>query len=178
MSERDLKALREEWYARARASGFQDIESPSGQFIRGGSGYTPGTYNHLRPVHLERARAFLLVHAFRGTFERQVWELHAGGTSNRQIARELGCNRKRVDPVIRRLTAAMEEREKRPRRGRPMDPEAIRRDGVTLTVRLSRAATMALDHLRSVCAPVGSLVRDALVESARRIPARPKTGGQ
>lgn len=167
MNRTAFEKLQRDWYSRARAAGFHDIEAPSGMIAR-------RRIRTDRAQELDAARAFLYTHEFRDDFDRRLWELHADGFSNRSIARKMGTYRKRVDRAAARLTALMLERARpRRKRGRPREMDSMRADGVTLTVRLSRGAAQALDHLRQVLrVPVGALVRMTLLEAARAIPAR------
>lgn len=172
----DFQRLKDEWYLKARESGFSDIESPSGDIARRA---VPET-RLAEVAELEAARAFLHSHTFADDFERRVWELHAEGASNRAIQRLLKLGtRKRVDAAILRLTATMRGEAGR-RKGRPRDPDSLRGEGVGLFVRLSQAHLLAVDRIRVFlgCTPPEA-ARRALLEYARKVSSGyPKRRGQ
>lgn len=140
----DFQRLKDEWYAKARATGFSDIESPSGDIARRS---VPET--RLSEVaELAAARDFLFTYTFADAFERRVWELHAEGASNRAIQRLLGLStRKRIDKVIHRLTVAMLGCPAKVRRGRRPDPHSLRAEALQVTAYLLPSHRLALDHI-------------------------------
>lgn len=175
--------MRDSWYARAdalaRARGDRDIETPRGD-LRGGRRILE-LAQRVEDGSVAAAvakRAFLHQHAFASDFARRVWEMHVEHVSNREIARHLAVNRKTIDRHMRRLLLAFERRDA-PRRGRPRNPESLRSEGVRLSVRLSRTAAQALDHIR-VALGIGEqdAVRLALQAAARDIMVGPKFAGR
>lgn len=177
------QALVAEWYrkadALARQRGDRDIETPAGD-LRGngrkieGVGVGAAEYH----AHCEEdgsfelateKRRFLHSHRFANSEERAIWELHVDGFTARAIARQRGLAKTRVQRRLARLLAAFERRAT-PRPGRPRDPNSLRSEGVRLHVRLSAAATLALDHIRTRL-KVGQheAIRLALVAAARGI---------
>lgn len=163
-----------DWRERLRADGeFRDIESPAGVIAHRAS-------NWERTAYLEQARSHLWEHGWSDQQHRQIWELHADGATEREIARavlgsESGGARRRVDAVIERHKALMLGRPKR-RRGRPRED-----DGVTLGLRLRGAVADALYHLAEALSaragrPVSAYdaARMAIVACARDISASGK----
>lgn len=163
----DLQRLKDEWYARARASGFVDIESPSGDIARRS---VPET-RLAEVAELEAARAFLHTHTFATPFEREVWDLHAHGASNRGIQRLLKLTtRKRIDKVIARLTTLMLGAPVKRRRGRRPDADSLRAEALQVTALLMPAHRLALDHIRvELKVSAAEAIRRGLMELRNRI---------
>lgn len=173
----DFQRLKEQWYARVRATGFRDIESPTGIIPRRSAPAARAG----EIAHLEAARAFLETHRFASHWEKRVWELHADGISNRQIARLLRNGRKRVEAALARLTAAMEGRAAQGRRrpGRPADPDGFRAEGMQVKALLLPAHAAALDHIRTVLqVSEAEAVRRGLMELRKRISRDTERRGQ
>jgi hypothetical protein len=166
MTREQFKRLEAEWNARLRADGFQDIEAPSGVIERRETkAASPAKLRRLAQLEQDREATPRL--RFGEPWERKAWELHCDGVSNREIARKMCLYRKLVNQAFWRLR----DQVLRPRRGPKRDESSMRHDGVNLTVRLTRDAALALDHVRQVL-NVGDLVRGHLIEVARKIPIR------
>lgn len=165
MTPAQLKRLEREWAAKLRADGFVDIEAPSGM-IQSWDVRSDGNMQDVAALAEDRARGEAL--RFTTQFERAVWELHVEGLSNRAIAARLCVYRKLVNQTMWALKARMERRRPGPKR----NPEAIRHDGVNLTVRLTREAALAADLLRAAGIEPSTVVRAALLDVARKTPTR------
>ena len=181
-------ALVEEWYrkadALARQRGDRDVETPRGD-LRGNGRKIEGRGVGQVEFHtfceedgsFELAlakRRWLHSHPFASQQDRAIWELHCDGVSGREIARRLRINAMVPKRTLRRLIVVFERRDDR-RRGRPKDPASLRSEDMTLRVRLSQRAALALDHLRTVLGvPSDSeATRIALEEMARRLSVAP-----
>jgi hypothetical protein len=165
MTPAQLKALEREWAAKLRADGFQDIESPSGM-VQSWDARSDGNLQDTAALAEDRRRGEAL--RFSSEFERRVWAAHLEGLSNRAIAKRLCVYRKLVDQTMWALRGRLERRKPGPKR----NPDAIRHDGVNLTVRLTRDAALAVDHLRAVGIEPGEVIRAAVLELARKTPVR------
>lgn len=185
MKRADFEALQDEWNARLRASGFRDIESPSGDIEqRHLKASTRLKMDAGASEYMDAARAFLYTHTFRNEHDRRTWELHVEGETNRAIARTLktegipGGYRKRVDLTIDRLRDAMlAQRAGKRRRGRPRDPGGLRAEGSVAHAMLFPIHVLALDHIRTqLQVSAAEAVRRALLMTARNIAKREKTG--
>lgn len=165
MTPAQLKALEREWAAKLRADGFQDIESPSG-IVQSWDARSDGNLQDTAALAEDRARGEQL--RFASNFERAVWELHLEGMSNRAIAERLAVYRKLVNQTMWALRGRLERRRPGPKR----NPDAIRHDGVNLTVRLTRDAALAVDHLRESGIEPAEVVRAAVLAVARKTSAR------
>lgn len=166
MTEAQFRKLEREWAAKLRAGGFRDIESPSGM-IQSTDSRSDGSLQDLAALAEDRARGE--GHRFASPFDAQVWRLHVDGVSNRAIAKQLCVYRKLVDQAMWRLKGQMGRRKPGPKR----NPEAMRHDGVNLTVRLTRDVALAADHLRAVLdVSMGEVVRAGILELARKTPMR------
>lgn len=121
MQQRKGKAflkLQAEWYLKIKQSGFEDIEdvkSPN-EFIKVWHSsyfqtrYSPNEFEEKREYY-DRARAFLedqmqgLEYILFGKqLERTIWELHSEGLSLREIAREVGVNKDKVQNIVKRVS--------------------------------------------------------------------------
>lgn len=120
-----FRKLQREWYAKARASGFEDLEGPTGEgplsdrgnlhpitedraaYQRLGFRIEDGT------AYTEWAESVLHSVSFRSQQERDVWRLHASGLSEvdigtaltiarRSVRRHLTNTRERVSEVSRK----------------------------------------------------------------------------
>jgi len=192
----EFERLRRDWYERAhalaRSRGERDIETPPvvrGDGTVGRGGQFRGIAN--RPIELppeaasdiEAAasaelaakRRFLETHRFASGFERAVWAGHCDGLSARAMAGQVGRrDRKSIDRAMGRLLAAFRATSRRPAH-RPRDPHSLRSEGMTYCLRLSPAAALAMDHLREflVDESPAEIMRRALVETAKKVPAYP-----
>ena len=89
---KEFKALQDEWYKKAKDSGFQEIEYGDGS-IRN---CRPRTITNLDPV-LRQAKEeyyimayhFLHEHKFKSNLEQVIWEYHTEGISIRNIVKTL-----------------------------------------------------------------------------------------
>lgn len=175
MNRAAFEKLTRDWTAKLRDSGFRDIEAPGGMI----SQRQPVASRVEDVAGLEAARAFLHAHEFASEWDREVWEMHTDGVSNRGIQRRLKLGtRKRVDATIARLTAVMNGQELRGR-GRPRDPDGFRAEGMKLTVRLLPAHVEALGQMRAVFGVGPSeLIRRGLLLLGRKTNAvRPEMWG-
>lgn len=111
----DFLRLRDTWYERLEASGFEDIEKhlsktpntllkqfAAFQFNE----HDPDTYA-AKQNYFYLAAHFLSSHSFEKEEHRQVWELHAAGLSFRRIAQALSTSKDRVELIVNKLKAQM-----------------------------------------------------------------------
>lgn len=90
----DLKTLQDEWYARLKAEGFNDIEDTNSprQMLKSWHStlfihrFDKERFN-ARQQYFEMATHFLHSFKFASALERHIWELHADGKSLREIAK-------------------------------------------------------------------------------------------
>lgn len=183
--------MRREWYAKAdalaRSRGERDIETPpairpdgsvtQGGQIRGGNRLlelppeAAGEMAEAAQAKLEAKLAFLESHAFASAFERRVWACHCKGMSARSMAGRVGrLDRKSIDRAMQRLTAAFEATKGKKKPGRPRRRDSLRSEGMRYELRLTPAAALALDHIRTflVAESPADIIRRALVETAKR----------
>jgi hypothetical protein len=99
-SRRPPRKLAAQWNARLRASGFEDLEGPSGALSDRGNLHpvTETEDAHVELAHriefgaeyYRWAQAMLHTYRFRNPMERRIWERHASGEGLQQAANELG----------------------------------------------------------------------------------------
>lgn len=163
------RGLQDEWAQRLRASGFKDIEAPSGLIQRRTVSATAEANSAREEEYFAKAEAFLAAHRFANQLERLIWEQHAQRKGRRVVATTLGIYPKKVDAVVARLKAIME----RPKRGAPRGHrhDSYRSEGMTLVLRLRPAHRAALDRLVALLGVESSseAARQALMFAARRI---------
>lgn len=118
MTNQKFKALQDKWYAKAKASGYEDIEYPNGS-IR-----NAGIRNYaVEPVHREAVESyyrmathFLNEHKFESEFDKIVWEYHSNGLSNRNISKVLSTtiakkpSREIIRKVVKKLSTVMKQK--------------------------------------------------------------------
>lgn len=167
MTDAAFKKLQAQWYAAARADGFQDIESPSGAVPSVLShGVSPARTKVLAQLEQDRDATERLARL--SPFEQRVWALHLDGVSNRGIARQLCVYRKLINETIWKLKARAKP-ERRSRR----QPDSMRSHGVALLVRLGPSHVEALDHVRTLLNINGpEALRAGIVEFAKRISSK------
>jgi hypothetical protein len=98
MNKKDFKKLQDEWYKKAKESGFKDIETtlPDGSSSNltksaiGAQGrkYTEA-YIEAGQTYYSNASKFLWDNDWSNEIERKIWELHANGRSYRFIREAL-----------------------------------------------------------------------------------------
>lgn len=92
-----LRSLQREWYAKAKASGFEDAEDTaradrplkhwhSTRFLK----QTRPMRREATETYYEMCRAIIHTFPFKTPRHRKIWELHSEGKSRRDIAREVG----------------------------------------------------------------------------------------
>lgn len=112
-------ALRREWAARLKASGFVELELPSGDLPaehRLGEATRRDPNGHLRAgekaEYYEWALAALKTHRFASKLERCIWTHHANRQHYKHISDMLGVISYRgVDQAVKRISGAIKERQ-------------------------------------------------------------------
>lgn len=103
--------LQREWYAKAKASGFEDIETGSdGQgLLKTDKRIEPGRGDEYQASadYYRRAGVFLHHRARWEPGEREAWALHAGGVGMNEIARQVHRGNTWVHATLNRLRAEM-----------------------------------------------------------------------
>ena len=164
-----------------REAGFVDLETAEGELppIIREKGQIDrdrlerGYYRDLEEYY-RLAGQWLHEHPFRNDTERRIWELHAEGASVTRIFRVLRAMdqrvyRKLVEVVIVRVRSTMLGQERR-RRGRPVESESLRSEGMAINLRLTRDAALALDYTRThMRVSASEAIRRALILVAREL---------
>lgn len=108
------KALRDEWYAKLKQSGFDDIEdvnSPREMLKQWHSIWFHTTSDplHFKCKHryFRMAEQFLNNFRFRSHIEKKIWSLHVEGLSLREIGSEVGLNKDKVNKIVLRFKKTM-----------------------------------------------------------------------
>ncbi len=120
----DLKALQKIWYQKLKESGFDDIEDTSSkrEYLKNWEStyfyrrYDPMSFE-MKQEYYRQANLFLNEYKFewiRGSsiinwMEKEIWRLHADGSSIRDIELALGLNRNKVHLIIKKLVAIMKK---------------------------------------------------------------------
>lgn len=115
--DKKLLKLRNEWYAKLKKAGFDDIEyAPKNSLTYPGS-IRPGQPNNLyvdlafkwrdSEQYYRAAGHFLYDYQFDSIKDRRVWELHSQGLSLRKIESELGFSFYVVQKIVKRLKTEM-----------------------------------------------------------------------
>jgi hypothetical protein len=95
-----FKALQDEWYAKLKKKGFEDIEdtdSPQ-QYLKSWHSqyfqvkYTATTFE-AKQEYYQMALSFLNDHRFANRKEKEIWKLHTDGLSLRKIASTLNAKK-------------------------------------------------------------------------------------
>lgn len=118
MAAKPPKALQDEWDAKLKASGFEDIEdrdSPREMLKSWHSTIFINKFDSARfaakQKYFEMVTHFLNAHTFTSDLEHQVWLLHSEGKSLREIARETGkVSKDGALKIIRKLLIEMRDR--------------------------------------------------------------------
>lgn len=101
----ELQRLTEEWYAKLKASGFDDIEATGGHIMK-------GTFNHTRlnpervsmiSNHYRLASHFLHDHKWDDETQRHIWKLYCEGVVCRKIAQTIGIHYVKVHRLIKAI---------------------------------------------------------------------------
>lgn len=144
-------ALKREWYARLKASGFEDIETGDEHdgLLKTDKRFQDGheSVDAAQAEYYRLASVFLHEHRFANVRERRIWEAHAGGIPMREIAKRCRTYVRLVHATVNTLRALMLA-EPSTRKGRPRVPGG--RSSATawkLQVRLTDAETEALHWL-------------------------------
>jgi hypothetical protein len=105
-----LTALQREWYAKLKASGFEDIETggedgllKTDKRIEDGR----GDEYQASAEYYRRAGRFLHARRWEDVTERRIWELHAAGMGMNEIARSERHGNTKVHATVNRLRAEM-----------------------------------------------------------------------
>lgn len=114
-SRSELKAAQKIWYAKLKASGFEDIENEKGHIKKESSFFTKkDVVVQFEPtqVYFYNATQFLNDHKFDNEYDKIVWEHHSNGLSSRKIATAikatgLKSNYDRVQKIILKLRRIM-----------------------------------------------------------------------
>ena len=121
MSNKELKELQKEWYAKLKEEGFEDIEyfdsdlEPK-DWLKGNSKFSPiWGDEQIAATHDQREssgnldyylQATALLHkedVFASDTEREIWEMHADGLSLRSIGKQVGFSHPKVMRIIKRI---------------------------------------------------------------------------
>lgn len=107
MNQQDLKRLKDKWYKKLEATGFEDIEdvnSPREMLKRWDSTWFFNNCDELqfktRHRYFIMATHFLNSHDFESRFERRIWSLHCEGFSCREIASVVDSSKTTVNDII------------------------------------------------------------------------------
>lgn len=87
-----FKKLKDEWYAKAKDSGFNDIEQDEDHLKSWASKpfkEKDPVFNKAKEDYFRLAGQFLNQYDFKTDLQRQIWHLHSEGESYRTIARML-----------------------------------------------------------------------------------------
>lgn len=132
LSNKDLTALKKEWYNKLKETGFDDIEHSNGSLKQlhsskflsdhNGSASIEHTqhFNKYKAEYYRLATHFLNDHKFESKVEKFIWHLHSEGVSTRDIVSrlsDLGVKKTRwpVRVVVYNLRNTMFERYKNER---------------------------------------------------------------
>jgi hypothetical protein len=94
-NQNDYPKLKKIWYKKLKDSGFNDIETPSGDLKGGSLNWRFNSAFAVRYSHASRqeyyylANQFLESHNFESELHRTIWTYHTEGTSTRDIAKIL-----------------------------------------------------------------------------------------
>jgi hypothetical protein len=122
-----------------RASGFRDIEAPSGLI-------SDKPFDGSRAAYYRAAEEMLERYPWAQPHHREIWWRHCQGDASRAIARDLALNRKTVDAIVLRVRSAMQARLSS-RSGRPQRPCGHGLHSKGVYVRLAEHELMAADEL-------------------------------
>jgi hypothetical protein len=90
--DKNFQKLQQKWYAKLEKSGFKDIEQDEDNLKRWSSDFTTkkflDTYE-AKADYYYMATQFLNDYKFETQIERVIWEYHAEGISNRNVAKLL-----------------------------------------------------------------------------------------
>lgn len=111
LKQRQLIELTQQWYQKLKDEGFEDIEESfqyhSRYFIQA---FTERRHtSDSRLSYHERAMSFLDLYEFESEQERDVWEMHTMGHSQREIVKRLSLSKGTVYRTILKLTNIMKE---------------------------------------------------------------------
>jgi len=160
-------ALKREWYAKLRASGFQDIETGDEHdgLLKTDKRFQDGheSADAAQAEYYRLASSFLYEHRFKTPRDRRIWEAHAEGVPMREIAKRCRTYVRLVHATVNTLRALMLA-EPTSRMGRPRVPGG--RSSATawkLQVRLTDHETEALHWLaRELGIPAREAARHAI----------------
>lgn len=113
----EFKKLQKEWYAKAKESGFDDIEQEDGNLKVWSHQFFKVRHNQTlfeaKQEYYRLAGQFLHSHKFADDVEKKIWEYHAtDATSIRDIVKELAnigvkTNKNKVNAILRNLSEQM-----------------------------------------------------------------------
>ena len=111
-----FEALKDKWYDKLKAEGFNDIESDENNLKEWDtsifSRYDQNTIG-AKEEYFRLAGQFLNSHKFEDAREKLIWELHAEGLSFNDIAKKLKskrykvCSRSSMHITVKKLTEEM-----------------------------------------------------------------------
>lgn len=120
-----MTALQREWYAKLRASGFEDIETGDEHsgLLKTDKRIDEGRGDEYAASaeYYRRAGVFLHQRTWCDEAERAVWELHADGVGMNEIARRVRRGNTLVCDTVNRLRAEMLRRDAPARLQREID---------------------------------------------------------
>jgi hypothetical protein len=106
-----MTALQREWYAKLKASGFEDIETgdENSGLLKTDKRIEEGRGDEYAASaeYYRRAGVFLHHHDFASDADRSIWELHSEGVGMNEIARRTHLGNTRVHATINQLRIEM-----------------------------------------------------------------------
>lgn len=106
-----MTALQRQWYAKLKASGFEDIETGDNNegLLKTDKRIEPERVVEYEASaeYYQRAGQFLHARDWPDDWEREIWELHAGGVGQNEIARRTHRGNTLVNETIVTLRAEM-----------------------------------------------------------------------
>lgn len=111
LKQKQLNELTQLWYQKLKDEGFEDIEE-SFQYHSLYFAQAFGKLQHRSSSRLdyhERAIAFLDLYEFESSQERDVWEMHTMGHSQRDIVKRLNVSKGTVYRTIKKLCNIMKD---------------------------------------------------------------------
>lgn len=103
----EYKRLKDKWYKKLKASGFEDIEDTESPREMLKSWHSTWFFTHSDPLHFKSkhryfhmCEQFLNFYAFDSHEEKEIWVLHSEGFSVREIAKEVGVCKTKVNEIV------------------------------------------------------------------------------
>lgn len=112
MDQKQLQKLQQKWYKKLAKSGFKDIEDPSRQdnplihwdSIEFQRYWTPDAFVE-KQRYYELARQMLFDFKFKSKRDKKIWELHADGAQNKDIAKVVDLHPNWVSKIIKKYAS-------------------------------------------------------------------------